>query len=188
MRTRLVEGLAVALICGLWLAPAPANAQTIRRPDVKTAVKGSAAAVSAQYEKSVTPDATCMTADAKPATKEVWAAQLACKGGSQLKAGFRLAPLTTAAPIPNAKIVATFEVSQVVGSVSLSVASRKGGMAFGVGNLAVSRPGTYTVTSQQPFTLEADQPFKAEAHAYFGTHSSGVDAVVLRITEIKWEF
>jgi len=132
-------------------------------------------------------------AAARPSTRKAWAAAFKIPGQSNVAAaGFKLPPISAAGTIPGARVKATFNVSQVVGTgLTLVLQVAKTGVAGSQekASTPLMGPGSYTVTTD-PFSLLEGGQYQAKAfvNAWAGSTEGDLCAAVLTITEIKWEF
>ncbi len=155
--------------------PGAANVQAVRQL---------AAFVASSYEKYVFGTGDYKIADVDVNSRKVRAAMLRSANG-QLVAGLKLKPLTSGGALPNARVVATFDVTQVVGTVTIEVAAVEAGNFHGVDLERVSQPGRYTLTGQ-PFTLEAGTPYEARGQVYMMACPE-ICGVSMRVVEVKWQ-
>jgi len=132
-------------------------------------------------------------AAARPGTRKAWAAAFKIPGQSNVAAaGFKLPPISAAGTIPGARVKASFNVSQVVGTgltLVLQVATTGVAGSQHKASTPLTGPGSYTVTTD-PFSLLEGGQYQAKAFvsAWAGSTEGDLCAAVLTITEIKWEF
>ncbi len=138
-----------------------------------------------RYESTVT-SGDCTAAGADVGSRRVWAAVLGCAQSPQVTAGLKLQPLTNSGAQPYGKIVATFEVTQVVGSVMLEVLARQHGSPSGTSIQWIKQPGRYTLVSHL-MKLQVGLPYEAIAEAFVAPCRE-LCGVSMKIVEIKWEF
>ncbi len=144
----------VVVACALGLQTAAAVAQK-QAPPSSAALQQFPVPVFYSYEKLVSVPEGCVTATTNLLTRRVWASRLGCAQQVE-SAGLMLVGLKPNTTVNGARIVATFEVTQLAGGWYLATSLRHGdGSTVGVGQTHIDHTGTYTVVPSSPFTLEA---------------------------------
>lgn len=181
----------IALAFGCWLTPGQAAAQPQRILDRTALVRQAAALTHSNYIRYVRGEGPCQTGDASPGARTIWAATLGCiqTPSPTIYTALLLPVMTSGAGAPNAKVVATFVVSQVLGAAHLFASAHipNSTATQGSQGVFITKPGTYTVTGK-PFTMQANQPYHAAASVYMLDKCESACAVVARVTDLRWAF
>lgn len=181
-RTRVLSVAALvptALLVAFLVSDAAAemNVETMHK------FKQMAAKLSSGYTKYEGSGGDCLVGRAHPPTKSVWVAKLSCAGDKNVAAGFMIGQLTSTTPLSGVKVVATIEVTQIVGTADFNPRFGLAGSAPAYLGKRITQPGTYTA-SAGPFDLQANKTYEAGAIL---VAIGSFTAVQARITEIKWD-
>lgn len=187
--SHLLAGVAVFALGGLDYAP---NVQGQVEPPYLAKARQVASRVASGFEKYEYSQGAAEAA-ARPTSRKAWAAAFKIPGQSNVAAaGFTLPPVSVGGTIPSARVKATINVLQVVGSaLTLVLQVERSGVPGGQikASAALTAPGSVTLATES-FSLQEGGQYRAKAfvNAWAGSTEGDMCAAVITISEIKWEF